>query len=77
MAVTAYVLIGTVSGKETVVLKAVRAVRGVSQANAVTGPYDIVARVEGGDAETLGNTIMTKIRSITGVTSTLTCMVVG
>ncbi len=77
VAVAAYVLIGTAPGKETAVLKAVEGVRGVTSAEGVTGPYDIIARVEGSDAKALGTTIMTKIRSLAGVTSTLTCVVVG
>ena len=77
MAAAAYVLIGTASGKEAAVLSAVRGVKGVTAAETVTGPYDIIARVEGTDAKSLGATIMTKIRPLSGVTSTLTCVVVG
>lgn len=77
MAVAAYVLISVASGKEQAVLKAVRGVRGVTAAHAVTGPYDIVARIEANDVEAVGTTVMGKIRSIAGVTGTLTCMVVA
>ncbi len=75
--VAPFVLVGTVSGKETAVVQAVRGVMGVVSVNAVTGPYDVIARVEAKDVQALGNTIITKIRPIAGVQSTLTCIVVS
>ena len=43
---TACSLISTEHGKVSEVLKKVRRVKGVRQAECVTGPYDIVARME-------------------------------
>lgn len=46
MEAKAYVLIEAESGRVAEVLTALRAIDGVSAADAVTGPYDIIATVQ-------------------------------
>ncbi len=45
-------------------------------AHAVTGPYDIIAFVEAADVDALGRVVLSKIRTIGGVTKTLTCVTI-
>jgi DNA-binding Lrp family transcriptional regulator len=42
----------------------------------VTGPYDIIAFVEAADIDALGRVVLSKIRTISGVTKTLTCVAI-
>jgi len=45
--VTAYILIQTEVGKAAQVAKDIIDITGVQQAQAVTGPYDVIVRAEG------------------------------
>ena len=74
MAVRAYVFIECTLGKATLVAEAVGKLPGVKMAHAVTGPYDIIAFVDAPDVDALGRVVLSKIRTIAGVTKTLTCV---
>lgn len=76
MATNAYVLIEAASDKAKNALKAITKIPGVKMANAVTGPYDIIAFVEAPDVDALGRVVLSKIRTISGVTKTLTCVAI-
>lgn len=76
MATNAYVLIEAASDKAKNALKAIAKIPGVKMANAVTGPYDIIAFVEAPDVDALGRVVLSKIRTISGVTKTLTCVAI-
>lgn len=76
MPTTAYVLIEAASDKAKGALKAIAKIPGVKMAHAVTGPYDIIAYVEAQDVDALGRVVLSKIRTISGVTKTLTCVVI-
>ena len=76
MPTTAYVLIDAASDKAKNALKAITKIPGVRMAHAVTGPYDIIAFVEASDVDALGRVVLSKIRTITGVTKTLTCVAI-
>ncbi len=76
MPTTAYVLIEAASDKAKNALKAITKISGVKMAHAVTGPYDIIAFVEASDVDALGRVVLSKIRTITGVTKTLTCVAI-
>jgi DNA-binding Lrp family transcriptional regulator len=74
--VTAYILIQTEVGKAGQVAKAITDVRGVRSADGVTGPYDVIARVEARDIDDLGKLVAGRIQAVDGITRTLTCPVV-
>ena len=76
MPTTAYVLIDAAADKAKNALKAITKIPGVKMAHAVTGPYDIIAFVEASDVDALGRVVLSKIRTITGVTKTLTCVAI-
>jgi len=76
MAVSAYVLIEVTPKKVKDVLKGISNVEGVKSAHAVTGPYDVIANIEGDDVEAVGKLVTEKIQDIKGVTRTITCVAV-
>ena len=76
MVVQAYILIQTDVGKAAAVAAAIAAIPGVLQAEDVTGPYDVIARVEAGTIDELGKLVIARIQEVAGITRTLTCTVV-
>ena len=72
----AYSLISAELSKLAEVLNKVRKVKGVRLAECVTGPYDIVARIEAETMEDLTRAAFVELKSIEGVTSTVTLIVV-
>jgi DNA-binding Lrp family transcriptional regulator len=74
--VHAYILIQTEVGKAATVANAVRAVGGVTEAEDVTGPYDVIVRAEADSVDDLGKLVVARIQAIEGITRTLTCPVV-
>ena len=76
MAISAYVFIECTAGAAREVAQGVSKIKGVIRANATTGPYDVIALVEASDMNVLGDFIVTKIQSLTGVLRTQTNVVV-
>ena len=74
--VQAFILIQTEVGKAATVAEAIRTVAGVTSAEDVTGPYDVIARVEANTVDELGKLVIAKIQDVPGITRTLTCTVV-
>ena len=72
----AYVLINTTPGKTGEAQKEMQDIPGVKSAHVVTGAYDIVVYIEGGDISELGNKVVSQIQAIDGVSQTMTCVVV-
>ena len=73
---TAFVCITTEPASMEEVLKEVKAVEGVEEANMVYGVYDIIAKVKGETMDTLKQIITEHIRRIDKVRTALTMMVV-
>ena len=76
MPISAYVFIECTAGAASEVAEEVRRVRGVQRSNATTGPYDVIALVEDSDVNVLGDFIVSKIQSISGVLRTQTNVIV-
>ena len=74
--VNAYILIQTEVGKAAAVAAEVRSVTGVTEAEDVTGPYDVIVRAEAETGDDLGKLVVARIQSVEGITRTLTCPVV-
>jgi DNA-binding Lrp family transcriptional regulator len=74
--VHAYVLIQTEVGKAAQVADEVRGIGGVTEAEDVTGPYDVIVRAEAQNVDELGKLVVAKIQGVEGITRTLTCPVV-
>ncbi len=76
MTVQAYVLVQTEVGKAAEVADAIASLDGVLTSEDVTGPYDVIARVEGPSIDELGTLVVSRIQVTPGITRTLTCPVV-
>ncbi|MGI8700769.1 MAG: Lrp/AsnC family transcriptional regulator [Nocardioidaceae bacterium] len=76
MVVQAYVLIQTEVGKAADVAKAIAEIAGVTLAEDVTGPYDVIVRAEAASVDELGKLVVAKVQGVGGITRTLTCPVV-
>jgi DNA-binding Lrp family transcriptional regulator len=74
--VTAYILIQTEVGKAAKVAKDIIDITGVLQAQAVTGPYDVIIRAEARNIDELGQLVVARVQAVDGITRTLTCPVV-
>jgi DNA-binding Lrp family transcriptional regulator len=77
MAVHAYVLIQTEVGKAASVSRQIGEITGVVAAEDVTGPYDVIARIEAASVDELGRLVVSQVQLIEGITRTLTCPVVN
>jgi DNA-binding Lrp family transcriptional regulator len=76
MTVSAYILIQTEVGKARDVAEAVRALSGVTDADDVTGPYDVIVKAEAATMDELGKMVVSQVQQVDGITRTLTCPVV-
>ncbi len=76
MAVQAYILVQTEVGKAADVARAIADIDGVTMAEDVTGPYDVIVRAEGASVDELGAMVVTKVQGVPGITRTLTCPIV-
>ena len=73
---SAYVLILTEVGKVAHVAQALGDVDGVQVAEDITGPYDVIARIQAPGLDQLGRLVASRIQAVDGVTRTLTCTVI-
>jgi len=77
----AYVLIETAAGKTKSVKKELTQIKGglsaVVNLDAVTGPFDFIAVVEGPTLDAVGRLVTDEIGAIDGVTRTTTCLAVA
>jgi DNA-binding Lrp family transcriptional regulator len=77
----AFVLIETAPGKTKTVKKELGRIAGhgssLAHLDAVTGPYDFIAQVEGPTLDAIGRLVTDEIGVIDGVTRTTTCVAVA
>ena len=76
MVVQAYILVQTVVGRSTEVRTEISRISGVTLAEDVTGPYDVVVRAEAASMDELGALVLKRVQSVPGITRTVTCPVV-
>jgi DNA-binding Lrp family transcriptional regulator len=76
MTVQAYILVQTEVGKAAVVAQQIQSIAGVTLAEDVTGPYDVIVRAEAATVDELGKLVVARVQSVDGITRTLTCPVV-
>ncbi|HEV3172808.1 MAG TPA: Lrp/AsnC ligand binding domain-containing protein [Actinocrinis sp.] len=74
--VQAYILIQTEVGRAASVAERIAGLEGVTTAEDVTGPYDVIVRAEAQTMDDLGKLVVARIQTIDGITRTLTCPVV-
>ena len=74
--VHAYILIQTEVGKAAQVATTIAEIDGVTKAEDVTGPYDVIVRAEAESVDDLGKLVLAQVQAVPGITRTLTCPVV-
>ena len=75
--VHAYILIQTEVGKAAEVAATLAELPGVTHAEDITGPYDVIVRAEAETVDELGRLVVARVQSVDGITRTLTCPVVN
>lgn len=76
MAAKAFVLIETVVGRSKEVVTALKQLEGVKSVDTVTGPYDVIATIEGKTLNDIGDLVTAKIHPIAGISRTVTCLAI-
>ena len=76
MAAKAFVLIETVVDRTKEVITALKQLGVVKSVDAVTGPYDVIAIVEGETINDIGDLVTDKLH-IAGISRTVTCLSIG
>ncbi|MHA1651733.1 MAG: Lrp/AsnC family transcriptional regulator [Candidatus Helarchaeota archaeon] len=72
----AFVTIKVQVGQVREVLSQIRELKNVVEAYSITGPFDIIIKIEGDNLENVAKMIVTKIHEIPGVQDTITYMVI-
>ena len=72
----AYVLIEAETGQLDTVVAALRRLPHVVAADAVIGPYDVIALIETSDPRVIGRLVIDEFHGISGVKRTTTCLAV-
>ena len=76
MTAKAFILVETAVGKNKDVVSVLSQMEGVKSVDTVTGPYDIIAVVEGENLNDIGDLITGKIHPVAGITRTVTCLAI-
>jgi DNA-binding Lrp family transcriptional regulator len=75
MTIDAFVLIRTETGHAFVVADDVREIDGVLASDVVTGPYDVITKIEATTLDELAKLVSSKVQAVEGITRTYTCPV--
>ena len=70
----AYILVKIRVGEVNEVVRPLRRIDGIVEANMTFGPYDAAAVLDGSDIASIGNLIATAIQPIPGFDQTLPCL---
>ena len=72
--VRAYILIEMVAGHSRKLAASLRGSDSVTDVDRVTGPYDVIAVLEGADINAVSDVVTNDIHSLEGVVRTTTCV---
>ena len=75
-AAKAFILIECTIGRSKEVIATLKPLKGVISVNTVTGPYDVIAVIEGESLNEIGDIVTRQFQSVQGITRTVTCLVV-
>jgi len=73
--ISAVILVNTDLDSQGSVLKNLKQVDGVEEAHALYGVYDFLVKIKASSIEEIKNLTQSKIRQLSGVTSSLTLMI--
>ena len=76
MVAKAFVLVTTSVGQTKEVLNKLKKLDGVKSVDAVMGPYDVIAEVEGDSIDSLGKLITEHFHKVGGIERTTTCQTI-
>jgi len=76
MSAKAFVLVTTAVGQTKAVIGALKKLDGIKSCDAVMGPYDIIAVVEGESVDSVGKLITEQFHKIGGIERTTTCQTI-
>ncbi len=76
MAAKAFILIETAVGRTKQVVSTLQQLKGVKSADCVSGPYDMIAVVEGENLNEIGMLVTDKIQPVSGISRTVTCLAI-
>jgi len=74
---TLYLLIETEVGRLDEVLNRLKTIPGVTEVEAVTGPFDLIVKVQASHINAALDTVVHKIRKVPGIKSTETLVTVA
>ena len=77
MGTSAYILIEVQVGRTVEVVHSLRQLHGVSSADIVTGPFDVIALIEAPNMAAVADLVTGLIQGIPGVLKTITCVTAG
>jgi DNA-binding Lrp family transcriptional regulator len=77
MAVSAFVLVDVTGDHTKSAYKTITRLEGVKAVYTVSGPHDIIVQIEADSLERLSDLILSRIRSVDGVTKTTTAVVLN
>ncbi len=72
----AFILMEAVVGKTKEVVDGLRQVEGVKSVDTVTGPYDVIAIIEGETLNEISDIVTQKVHPVPGISRTVTCLVI-
>ena len=73
---TAYILVNCTLGSEEKIIDEIAKLSDVKEVRGTYGVHDIFVKVKSDNTETMNHTITSKIRKISGITSTVTLVVI-
>ena len=76
MAAKAFILIETAVGRSKEVVAALKELKGVTSVDTVTGPYDVIAIVQGKTLNDIGDLVTGNIHPTPGISRTVTCLAI-
>ena len=76
MRAKAFVLINLAAGASESVLMKLQKMSFVADVHAVSGPYDMIAIVDGATFNEIGKSVLEEIQPIPGILQTITCNVI-
>ena len=74
---TLYLLVETEVGRHEEVIRRVRSIPSVTDVQAVTGPFDVIVKIEAPHINTALDIVVHKIRKVPGIKSTETLVTVA
>ncbi len=73
---TAYILVNCTMGSEEKIINEIAKLPDVKEVRGTYGVHDIFVKVKSDNTETMNHTITNKIRKVSGITSTVTLVVI-